>query len=116
MAARTPADTDTWWHLQSGRVTLEDGRILSCIETVRSLPHKRQVFLGDLDGRPVFAKLYLDPGRRQRHWQRELDGINAFQQRGILTAELLYAGAVGEERFPLIVLARLPEPVTLKAA
>jgi hypothetical protein len=28
MAARTPADTDTWWHLQAGRVTLESGRIL----------------------------------------------------------------------------------------
>ena len=28
MAARTPADTDTWWHLQAGRVTLENDRIL----------------------------------------------------------------------------------------
>jgi hypothetical protein len=28
MASRTPADTDTWWHLQAGRVTLESGRIL----------------------------------------------------------------------------------------
>jgi hypothetical protein len=28
MAARIPADTDTWWHLQAGRVTLESGRIL----------------------------------------------------------------------------------------
>jgi hypothetical protein len=28
MAARAPADTDTWWHLQSGRVTLENGHIL----------------------------------------------------------------------------------------
>jgi hypothetical protein len=28
MAARAPADTDTWWHLQSGRVTLESGHIL----------------------------------------------------------------------------------------
>ncbi len=98
------------------QVRLEDGRILSCIETVRSLPQKRQVFLGDLDGRPVFAKLYLDPGRRQKHWQRELNGINAFQQRGTLTAELLYAGTVGDEKYPLIVLARLPEPISLRVA
>jgi hypothetical protein len=28
MAVRAPADTDTWWHLQAGRVTLESGRIL----------------------------------------------------------------------------------------
>ncbi|MCP3672125.1 MAG: phosphotransferase [Gammaproteobacteria bacterium] len=98
------------------QVRLEDGRILSCIETVRSLPQKRQVFLGDLDGRPVFAKLYLDPGRRQKHWQRELNGINAFQQHDIPTAELLYAGTVGDEKYPLIVLARLMEPVSLKVA
>ena len=28
MAVRPPVDTDTWWHLQAGRVTLERGRIL----------------------------------------------------------------------------------------
>jgi len=28
MAVRTPVDSDTWWHLQAGRVTLEQGRIL----------------------------------------------------------------------------------------
>lgn len=28
MATRVPTDTDTWWHLQAGRVTLESGRIL----------------------------------------------------------------------------------------
>ena len=28
MAVRAPADTDTWWHLQAGRVTMEQGRIL----------------------------------------------------------------------------------------
>jgi hypothetical protein len=28
MAVRAPADTDTWWHLQAGRATLERGRVL----------------------------------------------------------------------------------------
>jgi len=28
MAVRAPTDTDTWWHLQAGRVTLESGHIL----------------------------------------------------------------------------------------
>ncbi len=28
MAVRAPADTDTWWHLQAGRVTLESGHVL----------------------------------------------------------------------------------------
>jgi len=28
MAVRAPADTDTWWHLQAGKVTVESGHIL----------------------------------------------------------------------------------------
>jgi len=28
LAARVPSDTDMWWHLQAGRVTLESGHIL----------------------------------------------------------------------------------------
>jgi hypothetical protein len=28
MAVRVPVDTDTWWHLAAGRVTLESGKIL----------------------------------------------------------------------------------------
>jgi len=28
LAVRVPLDTDTWWHLRSGRVMLEEGRIL----------------------------------------------------------------------------------------
>ncbi len=28
MAVQVPTDTDTWWHLQAGKVTLEQGRIL----------------------------------------------------------------------------------------
>jgi len=28
MAVRAPADTDTWWHLQAGKVTVESGQIL----------------------------------------------------------------------------------------
>jgi len=28
MAVRAPVDTDTWWHLQAGRVTVETGQIL----------------------------------------------------------------------------------------
>ena len=28
MAARVPTDTDTWWHMQAGRVTWESGRIM----------------------------------------------------------------------------------------
>jgi tRNA A-37 threonylcarbamoyl transferase component Bud32 len=95
---------------------LADGRTLECRETVRLLPGKRQVCVGSLDGRPVFVKLYLDPRRGRRHWQRELAGLTAFREGGILSAELLYAGEVAGKGWPVIVLAKIPEPLSLKAA
>ncbi len=96
--------------------TLDDGRKFSCEQSVRSLPGRREVCVGTLDGAPVFAKLYLEPKRGERHWQRELSGLRAFQERDIPTAEILYAGRVKNEGWPVILLARIPDPVTFKAA
>ncbi len=48
MAARTPADTDTWWHLQAGRVTLESGHIL-----------QRDVFSHTRQGQPWINHSWL---------------------------------------------------------
>lgn len=89
---------------------LDDGRQLRCVTTVRLLPGKRKVCRGNLDGRPVFVKLYLDPRRGRKHWQRELDGLHAFQERDILTAPVLYAGSLGDEAWPVILLESLPDP------
>jgi tRNA A-37 threonylcarbamoyl transferase component Bud32 len=94
--------------------TLDDGRRLCCSVTVRLLPGKRKVCEGALDGEPVFAKLYLDPGRGEKHWQREVEGIRAFQERGILSPRLLYAGTVGEDGWPAILLAALSDHRSLK--
>lgn len=101
---------------ESNHYQLADGRELCCEETVRLLPGKRRVCVGTLDGRAVFAKLYLDTKRGRVHWQRELKGVRAFQQAGIQTAELLYAGELAESGWPVIVLARIPEPLSLKRA
>ena len=93
---------------------LGDGRSLRCIQTVRLLPGRRRTCLAELDGQPVFAKIFLDQKRGKVHWQRELAGIRAFEQRGILTAELLFAGELAGTDWPLIVLARIIEPLSLK--
>jgi tRNA A-37 threonylcarbamoyl transferase component Bud32 len=95
---------------------LADGRELRCGETVRLLPEKREACLGTLEGRPAFIKIFLDANRGKIHWHRELDGVRALQQRGILTAELLYAGMVGNNNLPLIVFVQLSDPVTLQEA
>jgi tRNA A-37 threonylcarbamoyl transferase component Bud32 len=93
---------------------LDDGRRLRCTSVARLLPGKRKVCRGVLDDLPVFVKLYLDSGRGERHWQRELDGLRLFQERGILTASILYAGRLGKEAWPTIVLESLTEAQGLK--
>jgi len=92
---------------------LEDGRQLNGQRLVRSLPGRREVWQGELEGQPVFAKFYLSAKRAKVHWQRELDGIRAFQQHGILTPELLYSGREQAHDWPVIITAQIPEAVGL---
>jgi len=98
------------------RCLLDDGRRLHLLRCVRQLPGKREVWQGELDGQQVFAKFYLDLKRGKVHWQRELDGIKAFQSRGIPSAELCHAGSLRENGLPVIVLKALPEAESLKEA
>ncbi len=86
---------------------LDNGEEIVCLEVVRSLPGKRLVFLGEYAGAQVFVKLFLDTKRGRRHWQRELDGLNAFKLGDIPTADLLYAGQTADQGWPVIVLAKL---------
>ncbi len=95
---------------------LDNGEEVVCLEVVRSLPGKRLVFLGEYAGARVFVKLYLDPGRGRRHWQRELNGLKAFQQGNIPTAELLYAGQTAGRGWPVIVLTELTGMQSVKQA
>jgi len=92
---------------------LEDGRQLNGQRLVRSLPGRREVWQAELEGQPVFAKFYLSAKRAKVHWQRELDGIRAFQQHGILTPELLYSGREQAHNWPVIITAQISEAVGL---
>jgi tRNA A-37 threonylcarbamoyl transferase component Bud32 len=86
---------------------LDSDKELSCLEVVRSLPGKRLVFLGEYEGEKVFAKLYLDANRAEKHWRRELDGLDVINKCGISTAALIYAGRVEPGGHPVILLAQL---------
>jgi len=92
---------------------LEDGRQLIGQRLVRLLPGRREVWQAELEGQPVFAKFYLSVKRAKVHWQRELDGICAFQQHDILTPELLYSGSEQVHGWPVIITAQIPEAVGL---
>ncbi len=98
------------------RYKLDNGKDVVCIEVVRSLPGKRLVFLGEYEGEKVFAKLYLDPKRGERHWRRELDGLHAFNGHAITTAEILYSGKTAEQGLPIVVLEQLQGVVSVKQA
>ncbi len=98
------------------KIQLEDGRQLLCRQLVRLLPGRREVWQGELEGEPVFIKRYLSAKRAQRHWQRELEGVRVFQQHGILTPALRYAGHEQRGGRPLIVSAQIDDAVTLRAA
>ncbi len=87
---------------------LKDGRQLKGLRLVRLLSGRREVWQAELEGQPVFAKFYLSARRAKVHWQRELDGIHAFQQQGILTPELLYSGSEQGCNWPVIITAAIP--------
>ncbi len=98
------------------RYTLDSGEEIVCLQVVRSLPGKRLVFLGEYAGEKVFVKLFLDPDRGERHWRREMDGLTAFKQCNISTAEVLYSGQTADLGLPVIVLAQLTGVKSIKQA
>ena len=78
---------------ESSPLALANGSVVECGAMLRSLPDKRQVFAGEIDGRAVIVKVFLDPRRARVHFRRELDGLHAFHNAGIAAPEVLYAGS-----------------------
>ena len=99
---------------ESPLLTLADGKVVECGQTLRSLPDRRQVFAGQFGGRPVIVKVFLDRRRGPVHFRRELDGLHAFHNAGIAAPEVLYAGSDAQGR-PVIVVARIGNAVALAA-
>lgn len=102
--------------LTESKYKLDSGKELACMQIMRSLPGKRLVFAGEYEGSKVVAKLYLDSKKAEKHWRRELDGIEVFMQCNVATANLLYAGKTEPEGYPVIVLAQLVGLQSVKQA
>ncbi|MBK6677639.1 MAG: hypothetical protein IPG52_12760 [Rhodocyclaceae bacterium] len=73
-------------------IDLDDGRRLIVRRTLRVLPGRRIAGLAEVDGAPVFAKLFIAAEGAARHWQRELDGKSAMAARRIATPPVIAAG------------------------
>ena len=72
-------------------VRLQDGRTLRLRSLLRVLPGKRLVGEAELEDQRVLAKLFI-ASASARHWQRELQGIEALLGAGIPTPALMHAG------------------------
>lgn len=72
------------------RVSLPEGE-LEITQWLRVLPSKRLVGRGVLAGRPVLAKLFV-AAAAERHWARELQGLEALVRFGIQTPGLIAMG------------------------
>jgi tRNA A-37 threonylcarbamoyl transferase component Bud32 len=83
-ASRTPPAA---FHIE-----LDDSRLLSLHQLLRILPEKRLTGIGNLDGQPVLAKLFIAERGDERHWERERRGITALIEREIPTPRLLATG------------------------
>ncbi|MCK4378086.1 MAG: hypothetical protein KAW01_02010, partial [Deltaproteobacteria bacterium] len=77
---------------------------IHCLELLRDLPGKRQVYLGQWGDRKIVAKFFAPHKRVVRHWQKEERGIKVMSQRGILTPEILYSGPLNRGAGLVIIM------------
>jgi tRNA A-37 threonylcarbamoyl transferase component Bud32 len=85
----------------------EQSTELVCTGSLRLLPGKRLVCLGEWNGRQVVAKVFLDAGSGKRHCAREERGVKGLVGAGIKTPELLLKGELGPDRAPVLAFQRV---------
>jgi tRNA A-37 threonylcarbamoyl transferase component Bud32 len=86
----------------------EEHRELECTAILRNLPGKRLVCSGTWHRRqPVVAKIFIDPSGAERHYQRELQGINALETAQIPTPTLLFQGTLADGLAPLLLFQKM---------
>ncbi|GAB1391892.1 hypothetical protein MASR1M60_00550 [Rhodocyclaceae bacterium] len=105
-AGRTP--------LPRQSIALESGALLTLKRWLRVLPGKRLTGVGEWQGRPVLAKLFIAARGAERHWQRECRGVEVLQTSALPSPALLLSGKLeGGGYFVLFEFldnARLPDP------
>lgn len=83
-------------------------RALACTAILRHLPGKRLVCRGVWYQRqPVVAKIFLAASGAKRHYQRELQGIEALRSAEIPTPAILFKGALADGKAPLLLFQEM---------
>ena len=84
--------------------TSGEQRALTCTAILRHLPGKRLVCRGVWHQRqPVVAKIFLVASGAERHYQRELQGIEALRSANIPTPAILFKGTLADGKAPLLL-------------
>jgi len=91
----------------------EKSRRLVCRKLLRLIPGKRMVCAALWGEQDVVVKLFLDPRKAERHFKRELAGVNALFTAGIKTPPLLFSGSVFAGSLPLVIFAEISPAATL---
>lgn len=89
------------------------GERVVCSKILRCLPGKRLSGTGELAGRPVFVKLFIDPSRAKIHWQREITGVLSLTGKKIETPKLIRSGRHSDQGFYFCVFEYLVDARTL---
>ncbi|RLB71372.1 MAG: hypothetical protein DRH04_01840, partial [Deltaproteobacteria bacterium] len=75
-----------------------------CLQLLRNLPGKRQVYRAQWGSQPVVAKVFSPPLKALKYWRREKRGIVILLQKGILTPEILHSGPLADGTGLVIIL------------
>lgn len=106
--------------LEQPSLDLDDGSVLSSLQVVRHVPLRRCVCRASWQDRPVYVKLFF--GAKAAHYaSRDVQGVKALQQAGILTPAILFHGELKQHQaigiiFKAIVEASNAEEVWLGAS
>lgn len=81
---------------------------LTCTEILRNLPGKRLVCAGIWNRQqPVVVKIFLDASGAERHYQRELQGIEALKAAQIPTPALFFQGTLADGLAPMLLFQKM---------
>jgi tRNA A-37 threonylcarbamoyl transferase component Bud32 len=97
------------------RLALSNAPELACEEIVRRVTGKRLVCRGTWNNRTVYAKLFIGD-QAQRYAGRDLNGVNALAQAGILTPGLLHAGPIAGAAGEALVFEAIADSVNAEQA
>ena len=86
---------------------------LVCQKLLRLIPGKRMVCAALWGTRAVVVKLFLDHHKAERHFKRELVGVQALIKAGVETPGLLFFGSVFSGHLPLIIFTEIRSASTL---